>query len=141
MPRYSQVRYAPGSFGKMKRLAKSQTQTTSPNATRMRSPGVSNIDQIFSIWGLATQAVTTARIIRKSVRTAVPPIQIGTGMLGPDFFAVSAAEFVLMCMAQSITRCLKTYRSLRCNSKSSFRKYIGSRPCLIYAAAQARTSF
>ena len=48
-PRYSQVRYAPASLGKMKRLMTNHTQTAKPNATRMRSPGVSDTDQMFSI--------------------------------------------------------------------------------------------
>src|ERR1700722_7681496 len=48
-PRYSQVRYAPASLGKMKRLATNQTQTANPNITRTRSPGVSYREERRSI--------------------------------------------------------------------------------------------
>src|ERR1700731_1840574 len=107
-PRYSQIRYASASLGKMKIWMTHHTQTAKPNATRMRSLGVSNTDRRFSICGLATRAVTTIRTTIKSVRTVTPPIQTLTGSRELDFLAVSTRKFILVRNAHSRISCLKT---------------------------------
>ena len=48
--------------------------------------------------------------IRKIVRTATPPNQMLTGVLGVGFLVVSACRFTLVCMAQSIISCTRIYR-------------------------------
>src|SRR5262249_24090831 len=68
----------------MKRLMRHHTHRAKPSATRMRSSGVSNTDQIFSICGMATRAVRTARAMMKRVRKATPPMKtlyVGFGVV------------------------------------------------------------
>ena len=50
----------------MKRLATSQIQTRKPNATRMRSPGVSEIDKRCSFWKLETRTVIIVKMTKEN---------------------------------------------------------------------------
>src|ERR1700681_2169518 len=69
-PRYIQVLYASASLGRMKRWARIQMQATNPNATLMRSPGVSYADQILSLWGALTRIVTMRSAPTNSERSS-----------------------------------------------------------------------
>jgi len=61
MPRYIHVLYPSASLGSMKRWKRIHKQTPNPNASLIRSPGVSYTDQILSFWGLLTRTVTAKR--------------------------------------------------------------------------------
>ena len=51
----------------MNKWATIQILAINPNTTLIRSPGVSNTDQIVSTWGVLTRTVTTRRAQTKMV--------------------------------------------------------------------------
>ena len=126
-PRYIQVRYAPASLGRMKRLTISHAQTPRPNSTRMRSPGVSYTDQKCSIWGLATRAVSDRQNNQKkrAKSHASKPDTEGRFWIG------FSCRIRLICLQIQIGAhrtilhqlCPKTYLSPRCSSKRLFYLY------------------
>jgi hypothetical protein len=74
VPRYTQIRYASGSFGILKSWIEMLKHTPKPKVIRIRSLGVSYDDQIVALWGVLRCATKTNSPIRNVDRRAMPAI-------------------------------------------------------------------